>query len=131
VAPLERSGWDQAEHQVVEMARTKAVTFLLLTTTIFGGAGANATGWLEIQSVVWRSLVGALVGLGTGLIAVLLITVVTWMFAPAKQRDEAQTALAQIRKENEDLQERLRLVEERRDVLRRHLPQLISNFGLQ
>jgi len=71
--------------------------FVLIGALFFGAAGGAV---LPFDSILWRALFGALVGLLAGVALWLALMVYFWLRAPYRQRDEAR---AMIREAN-DLQ---------------------------
>ena len=100
-APAGASQWDQTAWQraaadTSALAVGRAVLFMLIGAVIFGAAGgANL---LPFDSIFWRSLFGALVGLLAGVAVWLLLMTYFWLRAPYNQRDEAR---AMIREAND------------------------------
>jgi hypothetical protein len=84
--------------------------FTLVGAPIFTAAGANL---LSSESIFWRSLVGALIGLAAAVAIVLVLMVFFWLRAPYKQRDEARAMI----READDLRNLVYL----RDYLRQTL----------
>jgi uncharacterized membrane protein YciS (DUF1049 family) len=69
--------------------------FVLIGAVFFGAAGGSV---IPFDSILWRSMFGALVGLLAGVALWLVLMAYFWLRAPYKQRDEAR---AMIREAND------------------------------
>jgi hypothetical protein len=84
--------------------------FVLIGAVFFGAAGGSV---IPFDSILWRSLFGALVGLLAGVALWLVLMAYFWLRASYKQRDEARAMI----READDLRNLVYL----RDYLRQTL----------
>jgi hypothetical protein len=83
----DQTAWQQAAADTSALGG-RGVIFTLVGAPIFGAVGgANL---FPFESIFWRTVVGALVGLAAAGAVVLVVTVYFWLRAPYKQRDEAR-----------------------------------------
>jgi hypothetical protein len=91
----DQTAWQRAAVDTSALAAGRAVLFMLIGAVIFGAAGgANL---LPFDSIFWRSLFGALIGLLAGVCVWLLLMVYFWLRAPYKQRDEARAMIREAK----------------------------------
>jgi hypothetical protein len=87
----DQTAWQRAAVDTSALAAGRAVLFMLIGAVIFGAAGAvGGANLLPFDSIFWRLLFGALIGLLAGACVWLLLMVYFWLRAPYKQRDEAR-----------------------------------------